>query len=643
MNRAYAVLEMKTVDQDKRTFIGIATTPATDRMGDVVEPKGAKFKLPLPLLWQHDSRQPIGWVRRARVSKSGIEIDGEIADISEAGPLKDRLSEAWQSIKSGLVRGLSIGFTPLESEPIDPKVPWGPMKWLAWEWLELSAVTIAANQDASITAIKSAYAKSLAVPGRSPTTQRNSTAGAAAHQSRGITMPTGVHQELAALQEGRKTKAARMEELLNLKKDGKFDEGAREEFDGLKVEIKDDDDEIALKEVQCAQISTAVPVDKSTNGGRAPYGFVKKQDPDDKFQGQSEVRRILCRIQSTIDAKQGLYRNAWEIAQERYGKTHPNLVAVMKAGVTGGGSGSGESLAEFVSADNRYTGDFIDYLYAQTVFDSLPLREVPANVAIKGLDGAWTGYWVGESKGIPASIGSGSSTSTTPLKVAALTVLSNELIRDSSPSSELIARDGLNEAHRQRIDTTFLSTTAASAGVSPAGMLNGIAALGTAGNTAADVLTDLGTLEDTFTSANMNGELHLIMRKTMAGALGRMRSTLGVYDFQGITRNGGSLLGMPVHVGNNVGAGDLIMLDPREIWKIGDRGVQISVSQEAMIEQDTAPQGATDTPVAASASMVSMFQEESTAIKLVRSINFGKRRTGAVAYIGNATYGDATT
>jgi len=35
-----------------------------------------------------------------------------------------------------------------------------------------------------------------------------------------------------------------------------------------------------------------------------------------------------------------------------------------------------------------------------------------------------------------------------------------------------------------------------------------------------------------------------------------------------------------------------------------------------------------------------MFQSESTAIKVVRSINWAKRRSDCVQYIGNATYGD---
>lgn len=154
MNRAYSTLAVKTVEDTsgKRLFSGIASTPSTDRMGDIVEPKGAQFKLPIPLLWQHDSRQPIGWITAAKVTDDGIEVHGEVASIDEDGPLKQRLTDAWQMLKAKLVRGLSIGFNSLESSRIDGTYG---MRFLKWEWLELSAVTVAANQDASITSIKS--------------------------------------------------------------------------------------------------------------------------------------------------------------------------------------------------------------------------------------------------------------------------------------------------------------------------------------------------------------------------------------------------------------------------------------------------------------------------------------------------------
>lgn len=170
MNRAYSVLEIKAADEavdGKRMFKGIATTPSSDSYGDIVEPKGAQFKLPVPLLWQHDSRDPIGWVTSAKVTDSGIEIEGEVANVPDDGSegakaLRARLDQAWQYLKAKLVRGLSIGFNPIESSRIEGTYSY---RYLKWMWLELSAVTIPANQDASITAIKSIDTKLRAASG----------------------------------------------------------------------------------------------------------------------------------------------------------------------------------------------------------------------------------------------------------------------------------------------------------------------------------------------------------------------------------------------------------------------------------------------------------------------------------------------
>src|SRR5688572_23097818 len=105
-------------------------------MGDVVVPSGAVFKLPLPLLWQHDKEQPIGHVTEARVTTSGIKIKAQIA--KNVLPFID---EKWALIKSGLVRGLSIGFRPLEDGVEQIAGSFG-LKFTSWEWLELSCVTV---------------------------------------------------------------------------------------------------------------------------------------------------------------------------------------------------------------------------------------------------------------------------------------------------------------------------------------------------------------------------------------------------------------------------------------------------------------------------------------------------------------------
>jgi len=145
-HRAYSLLEIKELDDDTRRITGLATTPSPDRAGDIVLPEGAQFKLPLPLLYQHDSRQPIGNVIEAKVTKKGIEIVAEIAkDVHED------IDRAWKYIRAGLVRGLSIGFRGIDVEQIPNS--WGVI-FEKWEWLELSAVTIPANSEATIQTVK---------------------------------------------------------------------------------------------------------------------------------------------------------------------------------------------------------------------------------------------------------------------------------------------------------------------------------------------------------------------------------------------------------------------------------------------------------------------------------------------------------
>ncbi len=152
MKKAYSLLQVKSFDAEQRIIKGIASTPSPDRADDIVDPQGAKFALPIPFLWQHMHSQPIGEVTEAVVTDKGIEVTVQIAKIEEEGKLKDRIDEAWQSIKSGLVKGLSIGFRGLTVEDIPRS--WG-LHFKEWEWFELSAVTIPANAEASITEVKS--------------------------------------------------------------------------------------------------------------------------------------------------------------------------------------------------------------------------------------------------------------------------------------------------------------------------------------------------------------------------------------------------------------------------------------------------------------------------------------------------------
>jgi len=150
LNRAYSFIEIKSFDDDKRIVEGVASTPTPDRMQDRVNPLGAKFTLPIPFLWQHRHGEPIGNVIDADPKKSGIPFKAQVEKTDEPGTLKDRLDEAWQSLKLRLVRATSIGFNPLKWSFLEN----GGMDFEEWDWLELSAVTIPANPEAVITAVK---------------------------------------------------------------------------------------------------------------------------------------------------------------------------------------------------------------------------------------------------------------------------------------------------------------------------------------------------------------------------------------------------------------------------------------------------------------------------------------------------------
>lgn len=152
MDRMYSVLTVKSLEEDSRIIQGIATTPKPDRMNDIIEPLGVKFKNPLVLLHQHDSTQPVGTVIFDKPTADGITFTATIPEISDPGPLRDRVETAWGEVKAGLIRAVSIGFRVLNNNFEVMKN--GGYRYVETEVLELSLVSIPAQADATITNIK---------------------------------------------------------------------------------------------------------------------------------------------------------------------------------------------------------------------------------------------------------------------------------------------------------------------------------------------------------------------------------------------------------------------------------------------------------------------------------------------------------
>lgn len=124
---------------DPWSFTGWASTPDVDLVGDIVEPAGARYELPLPLLWQHKHDEPVGAVRDAHVSHAGIRITGRITPEAQRG------TEAQALLRDGAL-ALSVGFVAEKSEPLST----GGRRFTAWRWTELSLVSVPANPQARI-------------------------------------------------------------------------------------------------------------------------------------------------------------------------------------------------------------------------------------------------------------------------------------------------------------------------------------------------------------------------------------------------------------------------------------------------------------------------------------------------------------
>lgn len=165
LHKSFGSFEIKSIDEEKRTFKGVASTPNQDRAKDIMVPEGAEYQIPMPLLFHHEMKKPIGQVLSAKVTEDGIEVEIQIPEIKEDGALKDRVDEAYQSLRYDLVKGLSVGFIPDWGEAEYLKN--GGIRFNKWEWYELSLVTIPCNRDSG-TDFKKAFEEHKAALGEEP-------------------------------------------------------------------------------------------------------------------------------------------------------------------------------------------------------------------------------------------------------------------------------------------------------------------------------------------------------------------------------------------------------------------------------------------------------------------------------------------
>lgn len=654
MDRAFSCLEIKEIDEDRRIIRGIATRPTPDRLGDIVESDGAEFKLPLPLLSHHDRTRPIGHVTKARVKGDGIEVEAQLAKIEEPGRLRDRLDEAWHEIKSGLVRGLSIGFKPLEAARIEGTFGTRFLKWL---WLELSAVVIPAHEDATILTVKS-YGASQAALGQSKTVRLLQPSPGASGLTAGAAS-MNIQEHIKHLTATRAAKAAALEAIMrkSVESGETMDADERKQFDDTEAEIKALDEELkradAMLRIQQAQAKEVRTVDP----GHADDPSRKAADDRDPVRRVVAVERKLekgvqfARYAGVIACAQGNMGMALDIAKHRFPMEKGlhdvlrligtrGLDWVSKAAVDVGTSVDSDYAAPLVN----YTvmvQDFIEYLRPQTIIGRIQgLRRVPFNIRVPRQTGGGSASWVGEGKPKPVTAVAFDYVELKYTKLSTIAVITEELARFSSPSAETIIRDTLARAIIQQMDADFVDpANAGTANVKPASITNGVSAVPSTGNTEAEIRIDIQNVFAPFIAANLtpaNGVW--IMSATTALALSLVLNEAGNPAFPGISMSGGTFFGMPVVVSEAVG-NIVILANASDILLADDGQVTIDMSREASVQMDDAP----DDPADATTVLVSLWQHNLIGIRAERFVNWVKGRAAAVQYLSGVNWGATTT
>jgi HK97 family phage major capsid protein len=478
-----------------------------------------------------------------------------------------------------------------------------------------------------------------------------------------------IGEQIADLEATRASKATEMETVVQKS----VDEGRSmatdeaEQFDTLEGEVKSLEADLdRLRKLEAIQAKSAKPANviAKENGSQ-------KMEPD--------TTKIGVTVKNTQKLEPGIEFARYAMCKLAAGKNNPqmavhlakthypdnerivkalefqaagrSLQGVMKAAVEAGTTLDPTWAAPLVDYQN-FAGDFVEFLRPQTIIGqfgagNVPgLNLIPFNVRIAGQTSGGSAYWVGEGAPKPLTRADFTATELRWAKVAAISVLTNELIRFSSPSAERLVRDTLAAAVIERIDQDFIDPAKALVpNVSPASITNGAVAIPATGTDADGIRCDLQALWAPFIAArNPPRTAVYIMDSTTALALSLMRNPIGQAEFPGLGMNGGLLNGVPVIVSDYVpsdsGGSTVVLVNARDVWLADDGQVTIDASGEASLQMDDEPTNDSSVPTATT--LVSMFQTDSTAFRAERFINWARRRDSGVAYLTGVNWSSCT-
>jgi HK97 family phage major capsid protein len=505
--------------------------------------------------------------------------------------------------------------------------------------MELSLVTVPANASATIHSIK---AIDLAASGP----HLPGVTGLPIVKAVKAAKPMTTQEQIQQFENTRAAQAAIMTNLLakSAETNESLDEQQATEYEDAKAKVASCDAHLVrLHDVEKLNLIKATPITTTTHsaisgselrGGNVPVITVKANVP----KGTAFARMCMAMAAGHGDSYQTLqYAKQWKDSTPEVEQMVEHMwrtKAAVAVGVTTDATWAGPLVV------TQPLNEFLEMLRPRTLLGRIPgLRQVPFNVSIPSQTTGGTYAWVGQNKPKPVTKADYATVTVPFAKAAGIIVLSEELVKLSSPSAEGLVREEMIAGMAQFLDTQFVDpAVAVAANVSPASITNGAATIASSGVTGAAAKVDLASRVAVFAAANipLDGSVWL-MNDGNAFGIAMSVNALGQPLFPSMTAQGGTLFGMPVIVSNNVGL-RVVLVHAPSILYADEGGVRIDASREASIQMDSAP---TDT-VDATTVYISLWQRNLLALRAERMITWIRARTAAVTYITTAAVYNGT-
>lgn len=608
------ITHCRAFEEDGERYIeGIASTPATDRMGDQVNPSGVQFSLPLQLLLEHDVTQKVGKVIAAEATPQGVKFR---ARLYPAG-LFPRVDYAWKEVQVGAFDSVSVGFRSIEANAIKSGV-----RFDKWEWLELSLVAIPANPQARITTVRAFTPKPVPV-GES---------AVPASRTRNANMTLA--EKIAA----RKARIAELKsQLADIVAADELDAEAQATADELSGSIEGEIKELETLERALSSIEARATAIQQ-RGPQAPAVLTTGTRTAERQRPKADLlfKAVAAQYMGYIQ-----HRNVADVLREEFADDM-HLSGYMQAIVAKAASNPAmTTVPAWAGAlvQDTWT-EFLELLQQVSVYAALSRIsggnfnfDGKGRIIVPSRDTSGknlAGDFIGEGEPIPVKQGVLTSTPLTPKKLAVITSFTREMARATSGQIQTYVRQWIVEDTAKVLDTRLLDDQAATA-VRPAGLLYNVTPIAGTGPDLVNIVADLRSIMSALIVNGVGMRLVWLMNPTDALGLGLMTNAAGSFVF-GPELESDRLLRQNVIISNNVPAGKLILMDASAFVTASDATPEFMVSEEATLHmEDTTPlpinNGTAASPVR------SLFQTATIAVRMIQEMNWTLSRPNSIAVL----------